>query len=73
MVELPGLAIDIFWVPLGMIALERLGWTFLRAEKSQPYAGLPAISCSFTNQFAGSGRIAKVGSLPRTMATSSQR
>ena len=37
-------------------------------SSSAPYCW----SWSFTSQFAGSGRMANVGSLPRTMATSSQ-
>jgi hypothetical protein len=42
-------------------------WT---AGAARPLAGQ---TCNFTSQFAGSGRMAKVGSLPRTMATSSQQ
>jgi hypothetical protein len=37
-------------------------------SNSAPYCS----TWSFTSQFAGSGRMANVGSLPRTMATSSQ-
>lgn len=49
-----------------------LSGSFLTAHFAGSSRGAPhAIGCSFTSQLAGSGRIANVGSLPRTIATSS--